>query len=130
MRLLDTDVCVEMLRGNRSVIRRLQDLDDEILTTWITAAELYFGAARSRSPGANAERVTELVSTMEVLDLDLGAALVFGEMKALLLRRGEKVPDADLLIGAIAASHGAVVVTGNRGHFERMPGVVQDLIRP
>jgi len=131
VRILDTDTCVEILRGNHAVVERIACLEDHWATTWITAGELYFGAARSREPRANADRVTSFLDPLDVLGLDGTSAMLFGEMKALLLGRGERVEDADLMIGAIAAAREAVVVTGNRRHFDRMPGVlVQDLVRP
>ena len=46
-------------------------------------------------------------------------------------QQGQRLADADLFIGAIAAANRAVVVTGNRRHYERIPGVtVEDWIRP
>ncbi len=43
---------------------------------------------------------------------------------------GQIVADADLFIGAIALSRGATIVTGNRKHYERIPGlVVEDWLR-
>ncbi len=48
---------------------------------------------------------------------------MFGEAKALLERRGQRLADADLFIGAIAAVHQAAVVTGNRRHYQRIPGI-------
>ena len=54
----------------------------------------------------------------------------FGDVKELLERQGRRLADADLLIGAIAASRKATLVTGNRRHYERIPGVViEDWIR-
>lgn len=40
MKILDTDVCIELLRGNEQVIRSRQQTLDEVATTWITACEL------------------------------------------------------------------------------------------
>ena len=34
-----------------------------------------------------------------------------------------KLPDADLFIAAICLEHGATIVTGNRRHFDRIPGL-------
>lgn len=103
---------------------------DEVVTTWITAAELFYGAAKSRAPDPNRSVVLRFLDTLPVLDPDRVSAGIFGDLKALLERRGTRVADADLWIGALAASRPAVVVTGNRRHYERMPGVsVEDWIR-
>lgn len=45
-------------------------------------------------------------------------------------RQGQRLADADLFIGAIAAAKQATVVTGNRRHDSRIPGVaVEDWLR-
>ena len=124
MRILDTDTCIELLRGNQTVLQKRAAVVDDVVITWITAAELYFGAARSASPDNNRSLVDEFLMTTERIDMDLKAAQAFGHIKALLQRGGESLPDADLLIGAIALAHGATLVTGNARHFERMPGVL------
>ncbi len=99
-------------------------------TTWITAAELYYGAAKSIAPEKNRALVTSFLATLPVLRLDETSVQVFGEAKALLERQGQRLADADLLIGAIAVVLRATVVTGNRRHYERIPGVtVENWIR-
>ena len=65
-----------------------------------------------------------------VWQLDAASAEIFGEAKALLEKQGQQLADADLLIGAIAAAHGASIVTANRKHFTRIPGLtLEDWIR-
>ena len=121
MRLLDTDTCTAILRGNAGVIERRTATPDDVATTWITAAELHYGAAKSKAPDKNRSLVKSFLGTLPVL----------GEAKALLEQHGQRLADADLLIGAIAAANRAIVVTGNRRHYERIPGVtVEDWIRP
>ena len=130
MRLLDTDTCIAILRGNEAVMERRAAVRDVVVTTWITAAELFYGAAKSKAPENNRSVVTSFLQTLPVLDLDEVAAQVFGEAKALLERKGQKLADADLFIGAIAVARRATVVTGNRRHYERIPGVtIEDWIR-
>jgi len=48
VRILDTDVCIEILRGNQKVIERRAATPDDVATTWITACELSYGAEKSR----------------------------------------------------------------------------------
>ncbi len=130
MKILDTDTCVELLRGNRKVIEKRASISDAVLTTWITAAELYFGAAKSRDPAANRTLVDEFLETLAVLGLDQTSAQRFGESKSNLEREGELIPDADLFIASIALANGAGIVTGNQRHFVRIPGLtVEDWIR-
>jgi len=123
VKILDTDTCNAILRGNQAVIDRRAAAGDEIATTWVTASELYFGAAKSIAPESNRTLVSDFLATLPVIGLDLSSAQLFGEAKAMLQRSGQGLADADLLIGAVAASRGATVVTGNKRHFERIPGV-------
>ena len=41
-------------------------------------------------------------------------------------KHGHPVSDSDVLIGATALLHGRVLVTGNEGHFNWIPGLVVD----
>jgi tRNA(fMet)-specific endonuclease VapC len=130
VRILETDTCIELLRGNRTVLERRAAVLDVVVTTWVSAAELYFGAALSTAPDGNRTLVDDFLRSTAVVDMDSRAARIFGETKALLQRKGEIVPDADLLIGAIALARGATLVTGNSRHFARMPGLqCEDWIR-
>lgn len=130
MRILDTDVCIEILRGNRDVIHRREETVDTIRTTWITAAELYYGAARSSAPEANRHLVGRFLTTLDVVQLDQLSVETFGRIKATLEGEGSRLADFDLLIAAAALSRAAVLVTGNRRHYERVAGLeIEDWIR-
>jgi tRNA(fMet)-specific endonuclease VapC len=130
VRVLDTDVCVEILRGNREVIRRRETVRDEVATTWVTAAELLYGAARSAAPDENALLARRFLATIDVFGLDPGSADRFGTLKASLEAEGRRLADFDLVIAAITLSLGAVLVTGNRRHYDRVPGLeLEDWIR-
>jgi len=130
LKVLDTDTCIAILRGNEAVIEKRATVADKVVTTWITAAELYYGAAKSIAPEKNRSVVRSFLATLPILGLDETSVQIVGEAKALLERQGRRLADADLFIGAIAASKQASVVTGNRRHYERIPGVaVEDWIR-
>lgn len=130
MRVLDTDVCVELLRGNEVVIAQRQATVDRIATTWITAAELYYGAARSAGAEKNRLLVKRFLAPLRILGLDGSIVERFGTLKASLESQGRRLADFDLLIAATALSRGALLVTGNRRHYERVPGLeLEDWIR-
>lgn len=123
VRLLDTDVCIEILRGNQTLIERRLATPDDVATSWITACELACGAAKSARPKQNQKLVDGFLATVAVHGLDRNAAGHFGGLKARLERTGRTLADADLLIAAIALAQQAVLVTGNRRHYERIPGL-------
>lgn len=130
MKLLDTDVCIEILRGNRSVIERRLATPDDVATTWITACELAYGASKSARPKENQALVDGFLATVAMLGLDRLAAQHFGALKARLERRGRMLADADLFIAAIALAYQAVLVTGNRRHYDRIPELhIEDWMR-
>ena len=104
------------------LLRRAAE-EDEVATTWITASELFYGAAKSKAPTETRADVLRFLATLPVIDLDITSVQLFGNAKAELVRLGQRIEDADLLIGAIAVARDAVVVTGNTRHFQRIPGV-------
>ncbi|MES2643415.1 MAG: PIN domain-containing protein [Myxococcota bacterium] len=131
MKVLDTDTCIGLLRGYTGVIDRRLAETEEVATTWVTASELFYGAAKSIKPDANSALVVRFLATLPVLGLDLASARVFGEVKARLASQGQIVADADLFIGSVALSRGATIITGNRRHYERLPGLIlEDWLRP
>ena len=73
MKILDTDVAIEILRGNDRVIEARYQALDEVVTTWITACEPADGAAKSRAPDKNQSLVAEFLATLPVLGIDLPA---------------------------------------------------------
>jgi hypothetical protein len=51
------------------------------------------------------------------------AAIEYNHFLSVLRRRGQLIPDFDLLIGATALHHELTVLTINRRDFERIPGL-------
>lgn len=128
--LLDTDTCVSILRGNDEVIRRRREVHGEVVTSEITASELYYGAARSGNPLRNKRQVDDFLATMRVVPIGRRGAQFFGILKQQLKEEGRLIPDADLWIASISRALRMTVVTGNSRHLSRVPGVVvEDWIR-
>lgn len=125
MYVLDTDICVFLLRGREQcVAQRLQEVDaDEVAVSAITAAELRYGALHSGAPMKNLERVEILLSSLAIVPFDNRAAIHFSSVKQHLASRGELIGLMDLLIASTALAVDAVVVTNNVGEFARVPGL-------
>jgi predicted nucleic acid-binding protein len=124
--LLDTDMCIYLLNGDKRVKSRVAQVGVEAISVSIlTVGELYFGAYNSAQLEANLERIHEFLSSPGpiVLSIDDAAAEHFGKFKAELRRDGKPIGDVDLLIAGVAASHGLKVVTNNTEHFERIADI-------
>lgn len=128
--LLDTDVAIELLRGNPETLARIAERNDPVFVSPITAAELYFGAFNSSRPDENAERVAGFLAEFPEARLTADAARTFGELKARLRRQSVQVAPMDLLIAAIALRHNCILATGNVRHFRQIPNLhIENWIR-
>jgi tRNA(fMet)-specific endonuclease VapC len=81
------------------------------------------GAAKSARPDANRHEVENFAARLEVLPYDAPAAHHAAEIRAALERQGRSIGSYDVLIAGHARSRGLVVVTGNRGEFDRVAGL-------
>jgi tRNA(fMet)-specific endonuclease VapC len=123
MYLLDTNICIDVLRGGRAVDRQLEHLDRvRIYTSVISAAELVYGAVRSEQSASEMAIVDAFLRDIPVLQLDNNAAHAYGLLKAFLAKQGRLLEDNDLYIAAIALSRNLILVTHDKG-FDRIPNL-------
>ncbi|MFP4551952.1 MAG: type II toxin-antitoxin system VapC family toxin, partial [Spirochaetales bacterium] len=104
MILFDTDICVEILRGNRSLASQRKGYNELVAVSFMTAAELYYGAYKSSNAARNRTAVEQFLITVDVIESDAQIVRRFGILKADLTDRGSTVADADLLIADRAIS--------------------------
>ena len=121
--LLDTDTVSFAIRGVGAVGDRLREAEPtDIAVSVVTEAELWFGVRKLGSRKLEAA-VTAFLDAIVVLDLDRSAARTYGTLRALLEDRGAPIGIADTMIAAHALSAKRVLVTSNRRHFQRVPGL-------
>jgi len=106
--LVDTDVLVDHLRR----ARRFEPGEDAVTYSVITRCELFAGQATDEVV------VRALLSTMTELNLDGSIAEHGGR-----IRRETGIPTPDALIAATALAHKVPLLTRNRRHFKRVPGL-------
>lgn len=123
MIVLDTDLCIELLRHNDTVISHRLARHEPVAVSFMTAAELYYGASKSADPEHNLRTVSAFLNVVEVVESSDSLVERFGRLKAELERAGQVLPDADLLIAATALSVGGSLATGNGRHFGRIQGL-------
>jgi tRNA(fMet)-specific endonuclease VapC len=124
--LLDTNICIALIRQRPSpLLARLQTfaLDDLALST-ITVAELAHGAAKSQRPAQNRQALEHFLMPFAVVPFDQEAALIYGDLRAELERRGTPIGPLDLLIAAQALTLDIPLVTNNRAEVGRVPNLI------
>lgn len=119
MILFDTDVCIEILRGNQSIIEKRIDCDERVAISFMTVAELYYGAEKSKYTNKNINTVDEFILSIDVINTDLEILKKFGEIKNNLYKKNISLPDADILIASVALTKCSKLITGNIKHFNR-----------
>jgi predicted nucleic acid-binding protein len=118
--LLDTDICIELLRGNSKVIEKRKDYDERVAVSFMTAAELFYGAEKSGNKKDNSNLIEGFLLTVEIIHSELDILRKFGELKASLGKAGKILADADIFIGATAIVRCSRLITGNVHHFRRI----------
>jgi len=120
MTIADTDVLIDYLagKGEADAVERL--LRRGVLnTTVITRFELLSGARSAKQ----LTRLVQLLAAVPSLVLDDPAADAASEIRRSLDRSGNPIGMADSLIAGIVISNGGSLLTRNRRHFERVPGL-------
>ena len=125
--LLDTDICIYVLRGHPVVRAHFEEqIHNGIVVSVITLAELRYGAACSAKVDENQQVINNWLESVAVLDVTPAVAQVYAASKAALRKQGNLIEDFDLLIGATAITHDLTLITNNVSHFERIPGIMLD----
>jgi predicted nucleic acid-binding protein len=101
----------------------------EQFTSALSIGELYRGAFRTQRSEHHLVHIERrLLPSITVLPYDVAVARQYGRLRARLESEGNTIPEADIQIAATALHHGLVLVTGSVRHFERIEGLVLELI--
>ena len=85
--------------------------------------ELYYGAYKSQNIDANLAKLKTIENSFILLSPDQETVEVFGKLKASLELQGLRLADMGLIIAAISLTHNLTLVTNNKKHFGRIPGL-------
>lgn len=126
--LLDTNILIEFIHGNKLVINRmLQAGLENCCMSVISLHELYYGAYNAKRKKTEyfeqeMTRINLLLQKFAVLPLPIKADQ-YGIIKTQLLKIGKPIDEFDMIIGGQALDAGLVVVTDNLKHFENIPSL-------
>ena len=121
--LLDTDTCIELIRGREPVLGEVRRRSpEELAVSAMTLAELHFGALRSSAPESAVAAIDAFLSApIGIVPFDVLAARDHAAMRHSV--RGQPIGERDMVIAATARCRGLTVVTHNVPHFSVIPGL-------
>ncbi len=120
--LLDTNACIRYLNGRSPQVKgRLQSLrPEDVVLCSVVKAELSYGAMRSRDPERTMARIAEFEEPFASLPFDDACVHAYGQIRSELEKAGTPIGPNDLMIAAIALTHGLTLVTHNTREFKRV----------
>jgi len=120
--LLDTDVCVWLIRGREPVVSAARSHSpDDLAIGSMTEAELWYGARKGGREAdlAATRQFIEEIGT--VLPFESAAAKIHAQVRLAL--RSMPISERDLVIASTALAGQRTLVTGNVREFSRVPGL-------
>lgn len=121
---VDTDFLIDLSNRDENAIQKLKESREKgipVYTTTISMGEYYTGAYRSHNKEERVAKARELLKAFIPLTADHESARLWGQLSAEL--RSNTIGDLDLLIASISLSNKQVLLTRNKRHFERVPGL-------
>ena len=121
--LLDTDTCIAVLRGQASIIKKVEQLrPNQIAVSSITHYELTYGALRLGTKPQMTElaKIEQFLELLHELSFTKKTAQVTAHIRVGLETVGVPIGPMDLQIAATALESNCILITGNEGEFGRI----------
>ncbi len=117
MYLLDTNICIAILKENPNVIKQFQFKYQDSYLSSLVVAELYKGVYCSTQIENNLTILEQFINKFIILEFNEKDGLEFGKIQGELRRIGKPTGVVDALLAAMARSRNAILVTDNTKHF-------------
>lgn len=122
MYCIDTNIIIDILRGERDVLTKVDKLllsSTDVFITAITLCELYKGAYGHINPDKKIAEVKSFISNFGLLSLDEKSCEEFGKLGSEVKKNGKIVSEFDLIIAAIVRSNNLTLITRDKD-FDRI----------
>jgi tRNA(fMet)-specific endonuclease VapC len=128
MYLLDTNVCIEIIKGRSAIVRRRFQLaateGTSLFVSSVSNFELWYGVEKSDRQQINRRLVESFLSgPLQVLNFDEEDAKRAGAIRAVLELQGKMIGPFDTLLAGQALRHELILVTANTREFSRVKGL-------
>jgi len=122
LHMLDTDTASYIIKGRSPQIEeKLANLmPSMVCVSVITRAELMYGLKRLPTDHRLQLSVRQFLKIVRILPWDSDAADYYADIRHQLVSSGKTIGEMDMMIAAHSLSAGAVLVTNNSRHYERI----------
>jgi predicted nucleic acid-binding protein len=124
---LDTSLVVYVLRqkGNWRDVLINAAQKGPLGISIIALSELMFGTLLANDPAKERKRIADFIEDLgvEIFYLTPKTAEFYARSRYDLERKGERLDHMDLFVAAVTLENDGTLVTGDREHFERIPGL-------
>ena len=122
LHMLDTDTASYLIKGKSPAIesRLAAIVPSMVCISVMTRAELLYGLKRLPADHRLHLAVRQFLKIVRVLPWDAEAADWYADIRHQLVSSGQPIGELDMMIAAHSWSAGAVLVTNNSRHYERI----------
>ncbi len=115
MYCIDTNIIIDILRGDEKLALKLQDLSKfKICISFISLCELYKGAYAYHDSVIKISDVKNFVSSFDLLNFDETSCEEFGKMYFELKKAGKRIKEFDLLIASVVKVNNLILITRDK----------------
>lgn len=122
LHMLDTDTASYIIKGRSPAIeaKLVNVLPSMVCISVMTQAELLYGLKRLPADHRLHLAVRQFLKIVRILPWDADAAAWYADIRHQLVSTGQPIGEMDMMIAAHSLSAGAVLVTNNVRHYERI----------
>ncbi|MBU0757428.1 MAG: type II toxin-antitoxin system VapC family toxin [Nanoarchaeota archaeon] len=120
---LDTDFIVDLLKNNKTAIKKYEEIEhDKLVSTTINVHEAFSGVYLKHIIGKRDEQKTrDFFNNLHIFQFDSHAAVVSAKFGAELVKVGSTLANEDCMIACTLITNGCnKLVTRNKKHFSRI----------
>lgn len=118
---LDTSIIIDYLRGKTNIVKKIDDLNGNLTSSYLCLAELFEGINYSK----NREKAKKIILNFfqgmsKVFGIDEKISEKFGELRKDLRKKGKLIEDIDIFIASTCIVNNLILVTLNKKHFKKI----------
>lgn len=120
--LLDTNIVIEVLKGNKIFADKIVRLPGFYIPT-IVLGELYTGINRVTNKAKHLKMLADFLTLCRIVHIDATTSRLYGEIMATLYKKGKPLPTNDVWIAAITKQYKFTLITKDN-HFKEIKNII------